>query len=190
MNLTLIVDQTHSYKQAVKIAYEKAIRDGGVDEVTAQECERVLSEPEPDYVYHESKLDGSLRVHEDGCVSFRTLSSRDFYESIKLNSRRVATEQLAVQMDEMWQDLKEKAVDIQPEYLDKAGFLIDEKGDVRPECSGLVSDPEDEKRLFEMLDNHSELRKTAKAYALMVSGLLAYTTEGLSAKYARYFAGS
>jgi len=108
MNLTLIVDQNHSYKQAVKVAYEKAIRDGGVDEVTAQECERVLSEPEPDYVYHESTLDGALRVHEDGCVSFRTLSSRDFYESIKLNSRRVATEQLAVQMDEMWQGLKKK----------------------------------------------------------------------------------
>jgi hypothetical protein len=190
MNLTLIVDQNHSYKQAVKIAYEKALREGGVDEVTAQECKSVLSEPEPDYVYHETRLDSAMRVHEDGCVSFRTLSSRDFFEDIKLNARRVAAEQLAVQMDEMWQDLKKKAVDIQPEYLDKAGILVDEKGAIRPECSGLVSDIESEKRLFEMLDNHSELKKTAKAYALMLSGLVAYTTEGLSAEYARYFAGS
>ncbi len=70
MNLDFIIDQNHSYRRAIEIAYEKAKRNGGVDEATARECEFVISQPEPDYVYHEIRLDNTMRLHEDGCVSF------------------------------------------------------------------------------------------------------------------------
>lgn len=190
MNLTLIVDQNHSYKQAVNIAYEKALREGGVDEQTAQECERVLSAPEPDYVYHESKDERIPQLHEDGCVSFRTLSSRDFYEQIKLDARRNAAEGLAAQMERRWQDLKKEAVDADLEWPGDMSFSIDENGSLRPVFGVTKLSVDDERRLFEMLDHQLELKGLAQKYTAVLMGLVSYTADGLSAKYARYFSVS
>jgi hypothetical protein len=190
MNLNLIVDQNHSYKQAIKIAYEKALREGGVDEQTAQECERVLSEPEPDYVYHEAEDEGLSQLLEDGCVSFRTLSSRDFYEHIKLNARRNAAEGLAAQMERMWQDLKKESVDTELEWPEDMSFSIDENGRLRPVFSVVKMSVDDVRQLFEMLDRQLELKALANEYTSILMGLVRYTADGLSAKYARYFAVS
>jgi hypothetical protein len=187
MNLTLIVDQNHSYRQAVKSAYDKALLSGGVDEQTARECELVLREPEPDYVYHEGDVDNTPRVHEDGCISFRTLSSRDFYEHIKLNARRNAAECAARQMDSMWQDLKKEVVGVEPDRLKDVGFSVDGDGQIKPLSGALGLSAGAEKRIFEVLDTKSELQKVAKEYALLIAGLASCTIDGLSSKYARYF---
>jgi hypothetical protein len=189
MNLTLIVDQNHSYRQAVKIAYEKAQLNGGVDEQTARECELVLSEPEPDYFYHEESFDSTPRVHEDGSLSFRTLSSRDFYEHIKLTGRRNAAECVARQIDNMWQDLKKEVVEIEPEVLKEISISVDGNGRIGPVSGVRDLDVDVEKRLFDILGKHSELQKAAREYAALVTGLVHCTAGGLSEKYARYFAG-
>lgn len=189
MNLDLIVDQNHSYRQAVEIAYEKAKRNGGVDAFTAQECELVLSEPEPDYVYHEVMLDTHLRSYEDGCVSFRTLSPRDFYEQVKLTARRCAAESLAHEMDDLWQDIKKTVVGIEPELLSELSFSIDEKGTIKPvSVSGSLGE-DDERQLFAVLNNHSVFKRAAREYIWILAGLVGHTIDGLSASCARYFVG-
>lgn len=190
MNLDIIIDQNHSYKRAIEIAYEKAKMKGGVDEATAQECERILSEPEPDYVYHEINLDQTLRLHEDGCISFRTLSERDAYEHLKIEARRRAAACVADQLDSLWEDAKKTAVDVEPELLKELKLSIDEKGAIRPTSRSPLLDGMAEKQLFEMLNNNSELKKAAEDYIWMLAGLAGKTIEGLSAPYARHFAGA
>ncbi|RMQ99196.1 hypothetical protein ALP94_01928 [Pseudomonas savastanoi pv. glycinea] len=192
MNLDFIVDQNHSYKRAIEIAYEKAKREGGVDEITAQECEWVISAPEPgpDYVYHEVRLDNTMRLHEDGCVSYRVLSPWESYEQDKLDARRRAAECVATQMDTIWQDVKKTTVGVEPETLKELSFLIDEKGTIRPMSISRPLDVKTEKQLFEVLNDHSEFKRAAEDYVWMLAGLVGRTVEGLSAEYARHFASS
>src|SRR5690606_10629412 len=128
--------------------------------------------------------------YEDGCVSFRTLNSRDFYEQVKLTARKRAAECLADQMDDICQSLKTTAVGIRPDLLSELSFSIDEKGTIKPVCvSGLLG-MDDEKQLFELLNNHSEFKSVAKEYVWILAGLVGHTIDGLSAKCARYFTGS
>lgn len=190
MNLDLIIDQNHSYRRAIEIAYEKAKNNGGVDEVTRQECERVLSEPEPDYIYHEIDLESTFRLHEDGCVSFRTLSDRDTYEHAKLNGRRRAAECIATRMDNLWTDVKKATVGVEPELLNALSFSIDEKGTLTPMSISRPLDAKTEQQLFEVLNNHPEFKKAAKDYVWMLAGLMGHTIEGLSGQYARHFTGA
>jgi hypothetical protein len=190
MNLDLIVDQNHSYRQAVAIAYEKASRKGNVDAATVKECEMVLSEPEPDYVYHEALLDHDLQLYEDGSVSYRTLSPRDFYERVKLNARISAAEVLADQMDNIWQDVKATVVGVETELLSQLKFSVDEKGTIKPSMASGSLGVNDEKRLFDLLNNHSGFKNSAKGYVWVLAGVVGQTIEGLSAKYARHFASS
>jgi hypothetical protein len=190
MNLDFIVDQNHSYRRAIEIAYEKAKRNGGVDEATARECEFVISQPEPDYVYHEIKLDNTGRLHEDGCVSYRILNPSDAYEHAKLNARRRAAERFADQMDDLWKDFKKTTVGVEPELLSELSFSIDEESTIRPMSTSRPLDPKVEKKLVELLNKHSELKEAAKQYVWLLAGLLGRTIEGLSAPYARHFVGS
>lgn len=192
MNLTYIVDPNHSYRRAIEIAYEKAKREGGVDERTARECEWVLSAPEPgpDYVYHEVKLDKAPRLLEDGCVSYRELSPWESYEQAKLNGRRQAAERIASQIDTLWQDVKKTTVGIDPELLNELSFSIDEKGTIRPVSMSRPMDSKTEKLLFEVLNESSAFKKAAEDYVWLLAGLVGRTIEGLSADYARHFAGS
>lgn len=189
MNLDIIIDQNHSYKRAIEIAYEKAKQNGGVDEVTERECEFVLSQPEPDYVYHERKFDDTL--YEGGCVSYMAiLSPRDAYEYLKLDARRRAAEFVANQMDVIWQDVKKTAVGVEPELLNELSFSVDEEGTIKPISISRPLDKNTEKLLFELLNDHSDFKKAAKEYVWMLAGVVGHTIEGLSANYARYFTGS
>ncbi|WP_426141022.1 hypothetical protein [Pseudomonas sp. DWP3-1-2] len=189
MNLDFIVDQNHSYRRAIEIAYEKAKRNGGVDEVTARECEFVLSQPEPDYVYHEREFDNAL--YEGGCVCYEAiLSPRDSYEHAKLNARRRAAECVANQMDTIWQDVKKTTVGVEPELLNELSFSVDEKNTIRPISISRPLDAKTEKLLFELLNDNSEFKKAAGEYVWMLAGLVERTIEGLSAPYARHFVGS
>jgi len=51
-------------------------------------------------------------------------------------------------------------------------------------------DEKAEKKLFELLNNHSEFKKAAKEYVWLLAGLVGRTIDGLSAPYARHFVGS
>lgn len=189
MNLDFIVDQNHSYRRAIEIAYAKAKENGGVDEATARECEFVISQPEPDYVYHEVKLDKTGRLHEDGCVSYRILNPNDAYEHSKLDARRRAAGCVADRMDTIWRDVTKTIVDVEPEGLKGLSFSIDEKGAITPINVSRPLDAKTEKKLFELLNEHPEFKEAAKDYVWKLAGLVGRTIEGLSAPYARHFAG-
>jgi hypothetical protein len=165
---------------------------GGVDEITARECEWVLGAPEPapDYVYHEVNLDNAMRLHEDGCVSYRVLSPWESYEQEKLNARRRAAEGFADEIDNLWKVVQGTTVGVEPELLNDLSFSIDEKGTIRPMSASRPLDAETEKLLFERLNNHSEFKEAAKEYVWLLAGLMGRTIDGLSAPYARHFVGS
>ena len=189
MNLDFVIDQNHSYRRAIEVAYEKAKRNGGVDEATARECEFVISQPEPDYVYHERKLDDTL--YDGVCVCYEAiLSPWESYEQEKLNARRRAAECVADQMDNIWEDLKKTTVGVEPELLSERSFSIDEEGTIRPMSNSHPLDEKAEKKLFELLNNHSEFKKAAKEYVWLLAGLAGRAIDGLSAPYARHFVGS
>lgn len=188
MNLTFFMDENHSYRRAIEVAYEKAKKNGGVDEITRLECELVLSQPEPDYIYHE--VDLTPRLQEDGCTYYPTLSARDTYEQLKIDGRKRAAQSLADKMDDTWKDVKKTAVDVEPGLLDELSFSIDEKGTIKPVSNSRPLDEKTEKLLFELLNNHSEFKKAAKEYVWLLAGLVGLTIEGLSAPYARHFVGS
>ncbi|WP_122666103.1 hypothetical protein [Pseudomonas viridiflava] len=190
MNLTFIVDQNHSYRRAIEIAYEKAKSEGGVDEITARECEFVLSQPEPDYVYDEARFDNTLHLYEGYICPEAALSPRDAYEHSKIDARRCAAECVANQMDNIWEGLKKTIVGIESEISNELTFLIDEKGTIRPICISPPLDAATEKQLFELLNNHSEFKTAAEDYVWMLAGLVGRTAEGLSGSYARHFAHS
>ncbi|MCI8209619.1 hypothetical protein AUC61_08730 [Pseudomonas sp. S25] len=190
MNLTFIIDQNHSYRRAIEIAYEKAKSNGGVDEITARECEFVLSQPEPDYVYDEVRFANTLRLHE-GCVCpCAALNPWDAYEHSKIDARRRAVECVATQMDSIWLDVKKTAVGVDPELLNELSFSIDETGTIRPVSILRPIDAKAEKQLFELLNEHSEFKKAAEDYVWMLAGLVGRTIEGLSGDYARHFTHS
>lgn len=188
MNLTFFMDANHSYRRAIEVAYEKAKKNGGIDEVTARECEWIISQPEPDYVYHE--VDLSPRLQPDGCTYYRMLSGRDTCEQIKIDARKRAAQNVANQMDETWKDIKKTAVDVEPELLNELSFSVDEKGTIKPVSISHPLDAKTEKLLFELLNNHSEFKKVAKEYVWLLAGLVGLTLDGLSAPYARHFADS
>jgi hypothetical protein len=47
MNIDLIVNQNHSYRQALQVAYDKEKTEGGVDEITEKCAQLVLKCPYP-----------------------------------------------------------------------------------------------------------------------------------------------
>lgn len=188
MNLTIFMSHNQSYRSAIEVAYEKAKKNGEVDEITRLECEQVLSEPEPDYIYHE--VDLTPRLQPDGCIYFRTLSGRDTCEQIKIDIRKRAAQNFADQMDDTWKDIKKTAVDIEPELLNELSFSIDKKGTIKPVSTSRPLDAKAEKLLFELLNNHSEFKKAAKEYVWLLAGLVGLTIDGLSAPYARHFVGA
>lgn len=188
MNLTIFMDKDHSYRRAIEVAYEKAKKNGGVDEITKIECERILSEPEPDYVYHE--VDLTPRLQPDGCIYFRTLGERDSCEQAKIDARKRAAETFANQLDDTWEEIKKAAVDVEPELLNELSFSVDEKGTIKPVSISRPLDEKTEMLLFELLNNHSEFKKAAKEYVWLLAGLVGVTLEGLSAPYARHFVGA
>lgn len=190
MNLTYTVDPNHSYRRAIEIAYEKAKREGGVDERTARECELVISAPEPDYIYHEVELDNPPRLLEEGCVSYRELSPWESYEQARLDGRRQAAERVATQVDAIWQDLKKTTAGVDPELLNEISFTIDEKGTIHPVSISRSLDAKAEKTLFEVLNGNSELKKAAEDYIWMLAGLVGRTIEGLPSNYGRHFVHS
>ena len=190
MNLTYFFDPNHSYRRAIEIAYEKAKSEGGVDEITARECEFVLSQPEPDYVYDEARFDNTLHLWEGYICPEAALSPRDAYEHSKIDARRCAAECVANQMESIWEDVKKTAVGIDPELLNELSLSIDETGTIRPVSLSRPLDVKAEKQLFDLLNEHSEFKKAAEDYVWMLAGLVGRTIEGLSGDYARHFTHS
>ncbi|MFJ3484148.1 hypothetical protein ACIPL1_12315 [Pseudomonas sp. NPDC090202] len=191
MNLDLIVDIRHSYRQAVEIAFEKAKRNGGIDEQTALECEIILSRPESDYVYHETRFDNTLRPSDDGGMFFRSMNTCEMYEQIKLDWRKKEAELQADSIQAMFSDLKGQLIEHEPTLKDKDfTFSVDENGTITAAPGKHKLAPCEEKLISKWLNEHNAFKRLAKEYIWSLAVLVNRTLEGFDAGYARYFQSS
>lgn len=188
MNLNLIVDIRHSYRQAVEIAFENAKKIGDVDEQTRLECEIILSRPESDYVYHETDFDNTLRPSGDGGVFFRSPNMCETYEQMRLDQRKREAALLADSMESHFESLKAQIVAHQPTLLDKDfSFSVDETGTLRAISGKPTLEPHEESLISKWLNENQKIRNMAKEYIWSLAIVVNRTLEGLDADYARYF---
>ena len=188
MNLTLVVDQNHSCPRGVGVINDKIKQEAPLDSGTEQTQATVLKAPAPDVEYHEVKLDGTLRPSGDGGVFFRSLSPREFREQVKLDACSRAAELLATDMEGLRDALKTKLELSNSELAKKPfTFSIDETGLIKPvglDCE--LTQPE-ESILYSLMNEDKAFSDAAREYIFVLAGIVHRTSEGLDAKYARFF---
>ncbi|MDB5980047.1 MAG: hypothetical protein JWQ69_1062 [Pseudomonas sp.] len=191
MNIDLIVNQNHSDRQALRVAYDKAIKEGGVDEITEKCAQLVFNCPYPDAVYHEAYSVQISIPSGDGGEFFNAWDPWEVYEQAKINDRKDYTDWLANEMYTVGQNLNKEAMASGLRLEDKlVTFVVDESGLLKA-VSPLNQLSPDELSLVSWLANQNEKFKTlADEYAKWVTSLVDCTIDGLDAGYARYFSRS
>ncbi|MBX8530663.1 hypothetical protein K5D32_13395 [Pseudomonas cichorii] len=187
MNITLTVEQHLSYREALKIAYDKARQDGTLDEITEVACQKEFNSPPPAAIYHESSMVSSNRVTDTGGVYFKCWTLRDSYEQAKINDRVYAAESLSNSINDAVEGVKEKlkasGVVLSEQDLN---FSINEKGEFKPASVSGKPHEEIDSVFTKLLNENEDLRKVARQYVRMVFSLVDFTVEGWDASYARY----
>jgi hypothetical protein len=191
MNIDLIVDQNHSYRQAVRVAYDKAMKEGGVDEVTEQEAQRIFDCPYPDAIYHEAYSVQFSRPAPGGGEFVNTWNSWKIYEQARINDRKDYTDSLADELYAAGQNLSKEATVSGLRLEDKlVRFVVDENGLLKAVSPLNQLSPDELNLLSWRANQNEEFVRLASEYAKMITSLMDCTIEGLDAKYARYFSRS
>lgn len=188
MNLTLLVEQNHSYRQGVGATNDKVNREAALGSGAEQTQVAVRKVPAPDVEYHEVKLDGTLRPSGDGGVLFRSLSPWEFCEQVKLDARKRAAELLATDMEGIRDALKTKLELSNPDLAKKSfTFSIDETGLIKP--VGLAGEltQHEESILYSLMNEDKTFGDAAREYIWVLAGIVNRTLEGVNAKCARLF---
>jgi hypothetical protein len=188
MNIDLIVNQDHSYRQALRVAYDKAMKEGGVDEITEKCAQRVFNHPYPDAIYHEAYSVQFSIPSGDGGVFYNEWDPWEIYEQAKINDRKDYADWLASEMYVAGQSLSKEAISSGLRLENKlVSFVVDEAGLLKA-VSPLNQLSPDELSLVSWLANRNEeFKKLASEYVKMVTSLMNCTIDGLDAGYARYF---
>lgn len=187
MNICLVVDHNHSYRQAVEAAYYKAKIEGNIDKETEETCLLIINDPEPrsGVVFHESDMEQVFREAEGGGIYFKTLQPWMTYEQAKIRDLRAYADSLANKMDVASEKLKDeiKASGKNPKDL---SFLVSGQGGVKAfSPSGRLSVGEID--LFARLANESTmLNSLAMEYVRTLARFVNRTVDGLDAECARY----
>lgn len=191
MNIDLIVDQNHNYRQAVQAAYEKAKSEGSVDEVTEKCCQLVINHPYPAAVYHEADMKQVFTPSGDGGVFYKEWTPREIYEQARINGRKNYAESLAKEMHSAGEDFKKELIASGSSLGDKlVSFMVDERGMLKA-ISPLKQLSSDEVSLISRLANENkEFKALAMEYIRVLASLVGSTIEGLGAEYARHFSHS
>lgn len=188
MNLTLLVEQNHSYRQGLEATNDKVSEEVALGSGAEQTQVAVHKVPAPDVEYHEVKLDGTLRPSGDGGVFFRSLSPWEFCEQVKLDARKRAAELLATDMEGIRDALKTKLELSHPDLAKKSfTFSIDETGLIKP--VGLAGEltQHEESILYGLMNEDKTFGDAAREYIWVLAGIVNRTLEGLDAKCARFF---
>ncbi|SDH22077.1 hypothetical protein [Pseudomonas abietaniphila] len=188
MNLTSIGNQNRLVAQAAEAVGGKGNIEATGHPITGQIEVAAPAPPYPDAVYHEVKLDGTLRPTGDGGVIFRTLSSWEFREQAKLDAYKHAAECRAADMENMRDEMKSRLADSEPELATKPfGFSIDETGLIKPVGLGCELTQREKNILSSLMNEDEAFRCAAQEYIKMLAGIVHRSLEGLGAKYARFF---
>ncbi|MEX5573576.1 hypothetical protein Q1J52_11655 [Pseudomonas lijiangensis] len=187
MNITLTVEQHLSYREALKVAYDKARQDGTLDEVTEAACQAEFNSPPPAAIYHESSMVSSNRVTDTGGIYFKCWTLRDSYEQAKINARVYAAESLSDSINNAVEGIKENLKTSGVTFYEQdLNFSINEKGEFKA-ASVCGARHEEIDSVFTRLLNESEdLRRMSREYVRMIFSLVDFTLEGWDAPYARY----
>lgn len=191
MNIDLIVDQNHSYRQALRVAYDKAMKEGGVDEITEQCAQLVFNCPYPEAAYHEAYSVQFSIPSGDGGEFYNEWDPWEIYEQARINDRKDYADWLANEMYATGQNLSKEAISSGLRLEDKLiGFVVDENGLLKA-VSPLNQLSPDELSLVSWLANRNEeFKKLAEEYVKMITSLMNCTIDGSDAEYARYFSRS
>ncbi|WP_147466561.1 hypothetical protein [Pseudomonas cichorii] len=189
MNITLIVDQRLTYREALKIAYDKAKLDGELDELTEASCQAEFKKPPPAAIYHESDMVSSGGTSDTGGVYFKMWTFREAYEQAKINARVCVTESLSDKISDVVFEIKKTLQESRAELTEQdLKFSINEAGEFRPVLLPGKSNQVQENFFTNLLNENENLRTLALEYVRMVASVIDFTLEGRSAFYARYFA--
>ena len=187
MNLLIVVDQNLSYRQAVKVAYNKAIENGGVDELTERACQALFSNPELSTAYHESDMDG-IEYTPDGGVRFKGWLGLPNYEQAKIEARKGYADWLKESMRSVTEALNNEPMSVGSNSNGKAvDFVVDEKGVLKAISPMGPLTPDEERSFSKRLNENQDLKTLAVEYARVMLSLLSCTKAGLKAEYAQCF---
>ncbi|MBX8515388.1 hypothetical protein K5D69_11855 [Pseudomonas cichorii] len=187
MNITLTVEQHLSYREALKIAYDKARQDGTLDEITEVACQKEFNSPPPAAIYHESSMVSSNRVSDTGGTYFKSWTLRDSYEQARINSRACVAESLSNRISDAADEIKKTLKESGTRFTElDLNFSINEKGEFKPVSAPGNPNEEKESIFTKLLNENEDLRKMAREYVRMVFSLVDFTVEGWEASYARY----
>lgn len=187
MNITLTVEQHLSYREALKIAYDKARQDGTLDEITEAACQEEFNSPPPAAIYHESSMVSSNRVSDTGGTYFKCWTLRDSYEQAKINARVYAAESLSKNINDAVEGVKEKLKASGVAFNEQdLNFSINEKGEFKPASVSGKPHEEVDSVFTKLLNEDEDFREMARQYVRMVFSLVDFTVEGWDAPYARY----
>jgi hypothetical protein len=186
MKLILTVDQNYTYRHDVQPTSYKMKREVPPD--SGSEQAPVHKPLAPDVEYHEVKLDGTLRPTDDGGVIFRTLSSWEFCEQVKLDAHKRAAELLAADMEGMKDALKSRLEISNPELAKKSFiFSIDETGLIKPVALADELTRHEERILYGLMNEDMAFSNAAREYIRALAAFVHRTLEGLDGKCARFF---
>lgn len=186
MNLNLIVDHNHSYRQGVQPASDKMKTENPPG--SGSEQAPVHKPLAPDVEYHEVKLDGTLRPTVDGGVIFRSLSPWEFCEQVKLDAHKRAAELRVADMEGMKDALKSRLELSNPELARKSfTFSIDETGLIKPVAFADELTPHEERILSGLMNEDRAFSRAAGEYIRALAVFVHRTLEGLDGKCARLF---
>ena len=190
MNITLIVDQRYSYKEALKIAYDKAKREGELDQATETSCQVVFSDPGPAAVYHESDMIYTGDQPTDGGVCYMSWGLREIYEQARINGRRCMAEAIADKLSNAVGLATDALEEVTAGWDNQSDFIVDETGTLNANVGKAALTEIQRNRLTRLLNDNEEIRRLASAYARLVASLAGCTLAGLKAPYARFYTSS
>lgn len=191
MNLTVIVDQRHTYKQAVQIAYEKAKQLGDVDPQTEMKCEWIRNCPEPAAQYYERDMSEVFGTTSDGCTIGRSWSSYDMYEQLKIDGKKAHARSMADTLGKAMGEFLNRVSQPHPGWAaEDLAFTVNERSEIRFFSKSGIITAEHCARLSDWANQETKLQSLATDYIMALASVVNRTREGLSAEYAKYFASS
>lgn len=191
MNITLMVDQRHTYREALKIAYDKAKQEGTLDELTEKSCQIVFNSPPPSTTYHESDNLCTEEEPAHGGFYTRSWTHRESYEQARINARVCFAESLHKKITDTIGQINTELPDSGMENMDTSWSLkINEKGILTAVATRGELTPSLLDSIERLLGESETLRHVAREYAAEVESLIGRTLDGADAPYASYFKAS
>jgi|GEM_PF-2921229 len=167
------VDLSHTYRQAIEVAYEKYKKAGVIDNDLAKECEYIISRPE-DPPFDESELYVSLPPINIPGMSYSKggMNDRQSYEKFRLDMQRREDASLAA-LQEKFKVMKGEMDASCPGLCDKmSGVDVDDQLNIKVFAQPGALSAEEEATLNGWFNGAGDFRKLMLDHHQNLLGLL------------------